>query len=216
MKPLKPIIAASMIFVVGTIAAVPMPQATPQRPTTENIASNDIFELDFDENVATPKVSGKQHEAIKEYMRRQATGFYKKGYKVETMRSGEVVIVTLPTDEIFLPNDSAMIHGADQKLKPFLPYLNSPDRFKVIATAHSDDTGSESHQQQLTEGRISALYEWFDNNADNTSMLVGYPMGGAEPLKPNNSRQNRRDNRRLEIYIVPNSSLISDAKSGKL
>lgn len=216
MKLLKSIIAASMILIVGGVTAGPIPQATPQRPATENTASNDIFELDFDENVATPKVSAKQHEVIKEYMRRQATDFYKKGYKVETMRGGEVVIVTIPTDEIFLPNDSAMIQGADSKLRPFAPYINRPERFKVLITVHSDDTGSESHQQQLTEGRVSTLYDWFDSNADDTSTLVGYPMGGTEPLKPNNSRQNRRDNRRLEIYIVPNSRLISDAKSGKL
>lgn len=216
MKLLKTIIAVSMISVAGMVAARPIPQAAPQRPATENIASSDIYELSFDDNVATPKVSNKQHEAIKEYMRQQATDFYKKGYKVETMRSGEVVIVTVPTDEIFLPNDSAMIEGCDSKLKPFIPFLNQPERFKILITVHSDDTGSENHQQQLTEGRVSALYDWFDSNADDTSMLVGYPMGGSEPLKPNNSRLNRRDNRRLEVYIVPNSKLISDAKSGKL
>lgn len=216
MRFVRNIVAASVMAVAGIAWCEAAPQATAQLHSTESSTPSDIFDLDFDENVASPKVPGKQHEAVKEYMRAQATGFYKKGYKVETMRGGEVVIVTIPTDDLFLPNDSAMMTTAEAKLRPLLPYLNDPNRFKTIITVHSDDTGSENHQQQLTEGRVSSLYDWFDEKANDTSMLVGYPMGGADPLKPNNSRQNRRDNRRLEVYIVPNNGLISDAKAGKI
>lgn len=204
----------ALLTCCGTLPA--STQTTAQRPQTESDAFHDIFELNFDENVATPKIPSKQHEAITGYMRKQATDFYKKGYKVETMRNGEVIIITIPTDDLFLPNDSVLLKVAPAKLKPLIPYINQPSRFKTIVMAHSDDTGSESHQQQLTEGRISALYDWFDNNADNTSTLVGYPMGGSEPLRPNNSRINRHDNRRIEIYLVPNSDLVSEAKAGRI
>ena len=40
-------------------------------------------------------------------------------------------------------------------------------------------------------------------------------MAANEPLKENNSRGNRAENRRLEIYIVPDKGLIEEMKKSK-
>lgn len=212
------LIMSALISVIPamTMASPPSAASAAQRQSTESTVATDIFDLDMDENIATPKVGGKQHDAIKEYMRSVATDFYKKGYKVETMRGGEVVIITIPTDEMFLPNDSTLMQSASGLLKPLVPYVNDNGKFKTIIAVHSDDTGSEAHQQQLTEGRIAAVYDWFDNNARDSSLLVGYPMGGGDPIEPNNSRLNRRANRRMEVYLIPEKGLLQLAKSGKL
>lgn len=210
------LLAMSAMLSVLPSQAIPNPQTSAQRQSTESTSTTDIFDLDIEENLAIPKVPGKQHDAIKTYMHSVATDFYKKGYKVETMRNGEVVIVTIPTDDLFLPNDSAFIQSASASLKQLVPYVNDNTRFKTVIAIHSDDTGSEAHQQQLTEGRITSVYDWFDNNAHDSSLLVGYPMGGGDPIAPNNSRLNRHANRRMEAYIIPNSGLIQLAKSGKL
>lgn len=212
------LIMSALVSVIPAMAMAssPSPTSAAQRQSTESTAATDIFDLDMDENISTPKVGGKQHEAIKDYMRSVATSFYKKGYKVETMRGGEVVIITIPTDEMFQPNDSALIQSASGLLKPLVPYVNDNGKFKTLIAIHSDDTGSEAHQQQLTEGRITAVYDWFDNNARDSSQLVGYPMGGGDPIAPNNSRLNRHANRRMEVYLIPEKGLIQLAKSGKL
>lgn len=209
-------IMSALISMAPTIAEASNPAPSAQRQTIESTVPTDIFDLDIEENIATPKVGAKQHNAIKDYMRSVATDFYKKGYKVETMRGGEVVIVTVPTDDMFLPNDSVLVQSASKLLKPLVQFVNDNDKFKTLIAIHSDDTGSESHQQQLTEGRITSVYDWFDTNARDSSQLVGYPMGGSDPILPNNSRLNRRDNRRMEVYLIPNKGLIQLAKSGKL
>ena len=83
---------------------------------------------------------------------------------------------------------------------------------------HSDDTGSNDYLYGLTEKRIIALYDYFDQHAAQTDMLQGYPMADSDPLKdsPNTSREGRAANRRLEIFIVPGPMLILDAKNKKL
>lgn len=178
----------------------------------------DISDLTLDETLLIPDVPNKQANYIRDYMKREAQALQKLGYKVETTRQGEVVIATIPADKLFAPNDTLLMPSAENELKPFLPYFKTPGRFKVILVMHSDDTGSSDYLYSLTEKRIVSLYDYFDGHAAQTDMLQGYPMADSDPLEgvANTSREGRRANRRLEIFIVPGPMLIIDAKNKKL
>lgn len=182
-------------------------------------ASSQTVEEDVDEPditmeqaLETPAVPAKANAYVKNYMKREALALHKLGYKVETMRKGEIVIVTIPTDKLFGPNSTELLASASAELKNFLPYFRVPDKFKLVLAMHTDDSGSKNYLTSLCEERILALYDYFDNNASNTESLVGYPIAGAEPLEENNTRAHRSANRRLEIYILPGDALISEAK----
>jgi hypothetical protein len=178
----------------------------------------DLSELTLEETIMLPDVPNKQASYIKEYMKREAQALQKMGYKVETTRKGEVVIATIPADELFAPNDTALLETGAEKLKPFLPYFRTHGKFKVILAMHSDDTGSSEYLYGLTEKRIVALYDYFDKHAAQTDMLQGYPMADSDPLRDKGytSAADRRANRRLEIFIVPGPMLIVDAKNKKI
>lgn len=178
----------------------------------------DLSELTIDETLMLPDVPEKQAPYIKSYMHREAQALQKMGYKVETMRQGEVVIATIPADELFAPNDTTLLPGAAELLKPFLPYFRTHGKFKVVLAMHSDDTGSGDYLYGLTEKRIVSLYDYFDRHAAQTDMLQGYPMADSDPLRntPNTTAAGRKANRRLEIFIVPGPMLIMDAKSKKI
>lgn len=213
-KLLAAIFAASLS--TPTINAAPIPfddgQVNVNQGETDSI---DIFDLDLDTNIETPKVGNKQHEAIKSYMYDLAVELTKRNYRVESRRNGEVLIIILPTDELFLPNDTLLMHQASKLLKPLTQFVDDT-KFKTVFTIHSDDTGSESYQHKLTDLRVTAIYEWFDSNANDASMLVGYPMGGSVPLVKNDSRENRSENRRMELHLIPSDEMINLAKSKKL
>ncbi|MDE6126998.1 MAG: hypothetical protein K2G30_08580 [Muribaculaceae bacterium] len=199
------------------VCALAMPASSPAaQPAAATEQTADLSEYSLQENLHMPAVPKKQQPYIKDYMLREARTLQKMGYKIETMRQGEVVIASIPASELFAPNDSTLIPGADARLKNFLPYFRVPGRFKVILAMHSDDTGSEPYLFELTERRIVALYDYFDEHARQTEMLMGYPMGPSEPLAPNDSRQRRADNRRLEIYLVPGPVLIAESKSRRV
>lgn len=178
----------------------------------------DLSELSLDETLLLPAVPQKDASYIKAYMLREAQALQKMGYKVETTRKGEVVIATIPSDELFLPNDTVLRPDADKLLRPFLPYFRTHGKFKVILAMHSDDTGSPDYLYSLTEKRIMSLYDYFDTHAAQTDMLQGYPMADSDPVRgvTNTTSTGRRTNRRLEIFIVPGPMLIMDAKSKKL
>lgn len=172
-------------------------------------------ELTMEQALTIPPVPAKQSAFIKNYMKREALALHKLGFKVETMRKGEIVIATIPTDKLFAPNDTALMPSAANELKKILPYFRVPGKFKVILALHTDDSGSDTYLTTLAEKRIVSLYDYFDANAADTEDLTGYPIAANEPLKENNSRANRSENRRLEIYILPSTALIEEAKRAK-
>lgn len=194
-------------LLLGTVlfAAIPCVAQT----TEEDV---DEPELTMEQALETPVVLAKQNAAIRAYMKREAVALNKLGYKVETMRKGEIVIVTIPTDKLFGQNDSILLPSAAKELKNFLPYFRVPDKFKVVLAVHTDDSGSDGYLQNLCEERIVALYDYFDSNAKNTDSLIGYPIAAGEPLEENNTRARRAENRRLEIFIMPGPAMIAEVK----
>ena len=61
-----------------------------------------------------------------------------------------------------------------------------------------------------------AVYKWLRHDVAGNVEIVPYALGSSDPLLPNNSTANRRSNRRIEIFIVPNKMMLEMAKSNKL
>lgn len=200
-------------FVVATTTwALAVMSVGAQTPSS----SPSTDELTLEQTLTRPEVPAAQKATVKSMMLREAKALQKLGFKVETMRGGEVVIASVPAAKLFAPNDTVLLGGASGQLNHFLPYFRTPGRFKVVLAMHSDDSGSEQYLYGLTEKRIVALYDYFDRYAAQTDALQGYPMADTQPLVPNNSIHNRIDNRRLEIYLIPGDMLIVEAKSKKI
>ncbi len=214
MRNLRNIWRCMVLAMLACVAVCPVFSQSKQDSKTA--LEEDLAELTMEETLLQPEVPAKQKGYIKSYMLREAKALQKMGYKVETMRQGEVVIASIPCGKLFLPNDTVLMPSAAKELSNFLPYFRTLGKFKVILAVHSDDTGSESYLYGLTEKRVLALYEYFDTHATQTETLMGYPLGPAEPLKPNTSIANRDGNRRVEIFIVPGPTLIAEAKARRL
>lgn len=174
--------------------------------------SSSIYSLTKQKNTLVPEVPSKQREAVRNYMHREAQALKKMGYKVETERNGEVIVVTIPASILFAPNESELLKEGTRKIEPLLSYLKSEDRFKMLLAMHTDDTGSEIYKTRLSEQRLQSVMEYVESNAAYPSRLVGYALADDEPLAPNDTRSHRALNRRLEIYIVPEVALLSQLK----
>lgn len=174
-----------------------------------------LYELSLDENLAIPKL-GVSRQSIKEYQLVQAKKMVAAGQSIETMRGGEVIIATIPSDDLFYPNDTVLKTNAAKYLKPYIPFLRVPDMYRMLLAMHSDDTGTEAYTDDLTSSRVLAVLEWFKDNAADSDYIIPYAMGASEPLNLNNSINNRAKNRRLEIYLVPGKTMIELAKKGQL
>lgn len=174
-----------------------------------------IYGLSLDENVKFPS-AGKHRAAVHDYQQTQAKRLIAAGETVETMRGGEVVICSISSDDLFLPNDTVLRPTAGKYLRPYLTFLKSPDMYRMLLAMHSDDTGSVAYTDALTNSRVLAVLKWFQEHAASSDYVIPYGMGASEPLYENNSVEKRSKNRRLEIYLVPGRMMLRLASQGQL
>ena len=177
---------------------------------------DDIYELSLDENLSTPEIKNdKQADKIQDFQYDMAVAFKRSNYDVEIMRDDEVIVITIPASQLFNPNDTVVNSVGEALLKPFLRMLKNPGFYKMLLVMHSDNTGSSEYTLNLTRQRVNAIFDWFDENGS-VDYVVPYALGDTDPVVDNNSVENRKRNRRLEIFLVPEKTMLQQAKKGNI
>jgi outer membrane protein OmpA-like peptidoglycan-associated protein len=176
----------------------------------------DIYELSLDENLETPEIKNdKQADKIQDFQYDMAVAFKRSNYDVEIMRDDEVIVITILASQLFGANDTVLTSIGEEKLKPFLRMIKNPGFYKMLLVMHSDNTGSDAYTLNLSRQRVNAVFDWFDENGS-VDYVVPYALGNTEPIVDNNSVENRKRNRRLEIYLVPEKTMLQQAKKGNI
>jgi len=176
----------------------------------------DIYELSLDENLLSPEIKNdKQAERVRDFQYDMAVAFKLSNYDVEIMREDEVIVITIPASQLFDANDTVVTKVGVELLKPFLRMIKNPGFYKMLLVMHSDNTGSPDYILNLTRQRVNAVFDWFDENGS-VDYVVPYALGDTDPLVDNNSVENRKTNRRLEIFLVPEKTMLQQAKKGNI
>lgn len=175
-----------------------------------------FMDMDIEQNILTPSVPDKEHSAVSRHMKRLGNELAKRGYTVDMMRDDEVVLVTIPSDDLFLPNDTLLSPSAPAKMTPVTDLLRTPDMYKVVYAVHTDNTGSQFYNMELSHRRNNSIYDWLLSKVNEDVIIIPYEMGDTDPIEENNSRSGRAANRRLEIYLIPGPRMITDAHKGTL
>ena len=176
----------------------------------------DIYDMSLDENLLSPEIKNdRQADKIQDFQYDMAGAFKQSNYEVEVMRDGEVIVITIPASLLFEPNDTVITPLGETQLKPFVRMVKNPGFYKMLLVMHSDNTGSETYTLNLTRQRVNAVFDWFDENGS-VDYVVPYALGETDPIVDNNSLENRKRNRRLEIYLVPEKTMIQQAKKGRI
>jgi len=173
-----------------------------------------FMDMDLEQNLLTPEVASGEHAAISRYMKNIGQSMAKKGYTVDMMRDDEIVLVTIPTDDLFMPNDTLLSPSAPAKLGPVIALLRDPEMYKVVYAVHTDNTGSTKYNSDLAHQRNNSIYDWMLSQVSENLIVIPYEMGDTDPIEPNNSRKGRAANRRVEIYLIPGPKMITNAHKG--
>lgn len=179
-----------------------------------------FMDMDFEPNLATPVVGAKEKAAVKKAVRKAADSLKGK-YTIDLMRNDEVFIVSIPAEDLFLPNDTLLSDRASRVLSGIIAPMRDPMAYKIVLAMHTDDTGSETYREALSTARLNSVYDWFmqeieSGRLNDRLLIIPFSMSGFMPVVPNDSREHRRENRRLEIYFIPGPSLIKAAHKGLL
>lgn len=141
---------------------------------------------------------GKYMQNQEEKLRQQTAGT-----GVEVTRQGNNVILNMPGHVTF-GTDSAQITPAFYStLDQVTATINEYRDTRVEIAGHTDSTGSDSYNQQLSERRAQAVASYLLGRgvASNRVSTVGY--GEARPVASNETADGRQQNRRVEIVLSP-------------
>lgn len=217
----------SATYLIGCFAALTaaFATATAQAPQAgadpyASFAEDVYMDMEFEPNLATPDVPERARPALRKHVRAEAQK-YKNQFQVDLMRDGEVMIFSIPTDDLFLPNDTMLSKYSDRILPKVLPLLNDPYRYKIVVTMNTDNTGSDIYRENLSQARLNSVYDWFIDKIESgvvseDLIIIPFSMASEDALEENDTRAHRRLNRRLDIYFVPGPKLIQAADSGQL
>ena len=114
--------------------------------------------------------------------------------------------VTLSIRNIQFPPDSAVLIPSErEKLRRIADILREyPDR-DILISGHTALAGTRAGRQQLSEERAQAVGNYlYDLGAVRLEQISTRGYGAERPLAPNDSEENMRKNRRVEITILEN------------
>lgn len=132
--------------------------------------------------------------------------------KLREKLQGTGVSVKRVNDDIFLIMPGNLTFATDHAeiRSDFYPVLNSVvlvlNEYKktlIEITGHTDDTGSDSHNQQLSEDRAESVGGYFRSHEVMPERLVTHGFGERFPIASNDTASGRQENRRVELRLVP-------------
>ena len=156
----------------------------------------------------------KTRTAIVNYQNRQAN-ILAKDYNVNLKRNNEVIVITIPADLFFESNETKLSSKADDILYIIAQFLRMPGFYHVALAMYHDNTGSPQYCKDMTDRRMQSICDWFSIYS-NSNYVSCFSCGDKNPILPNNSMNNRRMNRRLEVYLVPDNTMFDNAKRNLL
>lgn len=211
---------AAAATAVASVLCMPLTAGAQQTDPYPDYLEETFMDMDFEPNILTPNVPDEVKKSVAAYQTKVAQRLMTDNI-VDIMRDDDVILVTIPTDDLFLPNDTLLSTYASRSLDKLLPMMRDPYMYKVMIAMHTDDTGSEYYREQLSLARLNSIYDWMLDKIDEGRIpeeivIIPFSLGSNEPLKSNDTRKNRRENRRLEVYFIPGPRMIEEARRGTL
>lgn len=135
--------------------------------------------------------------------------------KLREQLEGTGVRVAREGDNIRLIMPGNITFGSDKSLlrSDFTPILESVglvlakyNETTLRVTGHTDSTGSDSYNQQLSEQRAQSVADNLMSHGVENLRLYVQGMGEKQPVADNATPEGRAANRRVELYILPKPS----------
>ena len=125
------------------------------------------------------------------------------GTGVSVSRIGDNITLNMPGNITFATNSSDLSPAFFDVLNSVGKVLGEYDKTVVEVAGHTDNTGSDSYNQSLSERRAASVATYLQGRNVMAQRLITVGMGEARPIADNSTADGRQANRRVEITMVP-------------
>jgi outer membrane protein OmpA-like peptidoglycan-associated protein len=129
-------------------------------------------------------------------------------------RVGEGIQVTFASGLLFDFDSDAIKGSARENLQNLAASLDKYPGSNLLIVGHTDDRGSESYNQDLSERRARSAAAYLASQGVASQRIETRGLGETEPVAPNDTDADRQQNRRIEVAIYA-SKEYRDQVAGK-
>ena len=122
---------------------------------------------------------------------------------VAVQRQGDALALTFKSDFTFAVNSSSIRPGMYSEIDRIAQVLSRYPQTTITVIGHTDSTGSESYNQQLSERRADSVKNALVQRGISPSRISAMGYGESAPIADNNTEYGRQQNRRVEVRINP-------------
>ncbi len=133
--------------------------------------------------------------------------------KVESINDGQAIKVTFESGILFATGKSDLSAASKTSLSQFAASLKSNPDTDVKVVGHTDNTGSDAVNNPLSEARATSVKNYLVSQNVSSARLTSEGQGSYDPIADNSTASGRQQNRRVEVYIIPNQKMINDAQN---
>ena len=128
------------------------------------------------------------------------------GRVAETRESARGLVVNLP-DILFDSGRTTLRSEAKEVLSRVTGILLVTPGYRLSIEGHTDSTGSDRVNQELSEKRSQAVHDYLAQAGFDAASMATAGFGESQPIASNDTREGRQQNRRVEIVILdPNQT----------
>ncbi len=112
--------------------------------------------------------------------------------------------VTFAADAFFDFDKSVLKPEGKAKLADLVSKLQGTDIEVIVATGHTDWTGTDSYNMKLSMRRAKAVKAFLVSKGIPAARVYTEGKGESQPVADNRTREGRAKNRRVEVEVVGN------------
>ncbi len=133
-----------------------------------------------------------------------------KDSRFEVERRDEVLVVTAPVDSSFNPDRPGMLLPVTLgPISRVAKLVEDDEKTAVMVLGHADSTGSQDINRTISRDRASAVAAIFRLSGLKHDRLRIRGLGSDMPRAANDSQEGRALNRRVEMVLAPQASMLA-------
>ena len=102
---------------------------------------------------------------------------------------------------LFELDKSFLLKESEKELNVLLKLLEDNPNVEATIVGHTDNQGSKSYNQNLSEARALAVLDWLVGHGIDRERLISEGRGMEEPVASNDTEEGRALNRRTEVRL---------------
>lgn len=184
----------------------------PARPEKAAAASHWWWPFGAEAKAQAPKVAKVDVKATQAWLDQYEPRLREslKGSKLEVERRENVLVVTLPVDPSFNPDRPSMLLPVTLgPITKVAKLVEGDTKTGVLVLGHADASGKDDANRKLSQERAQAVAAIFRLSGLQRDRLSLKGLGSDMPRAANDSQQGRALNRRVEMLLTPQDTLVA-------